>query len=89
MSKDLKFKVKVIAISLKGNKIAKAGEEVAESQLATDAKVLLKGGYITHTKASKAAFAAAEKAVKDTEAKAKKEAKDKAAAEAKAKKEAK
>ena len=43
---ERKFKVKCIAISLKKNKIARATEEVDESQLAGDPDVLVKDGYI-------------------------------------------
>ena len=52
---ERKFKVKCIAISLKKNKIARATEEVTESQLAGDPDALIKGGYITEIKTRKKA----------------------------------
>ena len=63
---DLKFKVKVIALSLIGNKIAYVGDKVKQSQLASDVNVLLDGDYIEHTKESKKAFDAMEKAAEES-----------------------
>ena len=47
------YKVKVIALSLKNNKIAKSGDIVNQSQVATDCKELVEGGYLEKVKKSK------------------------------------
>lgn len=41
-----KYSVKVIALSLKNNKIAKFGDIVDQSQVASDCKVLVESGYL-------------------------------------------
>lgn len=46
-----KFKVLVIAHSVKNNKIAKCGEIVDESQLNSSAYELIKAGFIEEVKA--------------------------------------
>lgn len=46
MGKERLFRVLVIAISLKGNKIANFDDEIAESQFAAPIDELVKGGYI-------------------------------------------
>lgn len=45
-----KYKVLVIAHSLKNNKIANFGEEVDESQLTSPAKELVNAGFIEEVK---------------------------------------
>ena len=60
-----KFKVKVIQISLKNNKLAKAGDVVSESELQRNAAELVKGKFIVE--------------VGNSDAKAKEEAKAKEA----------
>lgn len=84
-----KFKVKVLQLLLKGNKIAKSGEEVDESQLLTNAKDLEKDKFIERvdTKAKKKSEEEAAKkkaeeeaAKKKTEEEAKKKAEEEAAA---------
>ena len=49
-----KFKVKVIQISLKNNKLAKSGDEVSESQLMRNANDLVKEGFIAEIGGKKA-----------------------------------
>ena len=73
------FKVTVLAILLKNNKIAKHGEFVKEDELSTDAEKLIEDGYIS--KLTKADIAEQEKGEKDA-IKAQKEA-DEAAKKAK------
>lgn len=48
----MKYKIKVIAHSIKGNKIAKYGEEVDESQLTGPAYELVKQGFIEEVESS-------------------------------------
>lgn len=45
-----KYKILVIAHSLKNNKIAEFGEEVDESQLTSPAKELVNAGFIEEVK---------------------------------------
>lgn len=47
----VKYKILVIAHSLKNNKIAEFGEEVEESQLTSPAKELVNAGFIEEVKA--------------------------------------
>lgn len=48
-----KYKVLVIGISIKNNKVAKFGEIVDESQLCSNPDELVKGKYIERVKESK------------------------------------
>ncbi|WP_300440685.1 hypothetical protein [Christiangramia sp.] len=50
-----KYKVKVIQILLKNNKLANSGEVVSESQLNGNAEELVKGGYIKPVDGKKSA----------------------------------
>ena len=47
------YKVKVIALSLNGNKVAKFGDIVNQSQVAADCKDLVKSGYLEKAKSKK------------------------------------
>jgi len=80
----MNYKVKVIQIALRNNKLAKSGDVVSEAQLTGNANDLEKAGFIEKvsdkSKDSAKAVKAAEKAKKDAEVKA--EAENKAFDEA-------
>lgn len=62
----MKLKVKVIALSCRGNHVAKHGDEIDHTQLPVpdNWEQLIEDGYLEHTKESKAAVKAKKKALK-------------------------
>lgn len=70
----MKVKVKVIAVNLKGNKVAKLGDVIDHTQLPVPENwpKLIEDGYLEHTEESEAALKAFQKAEKKALKKAKK-----------------
>ena len=59
------YKVKAIAISLKNNRVAEAGDVISSEDIAANPDDLVKAGYISKTKAPKGFKEDADKTAKD------------------------